>query len=117
MTAEMIGVNHVNNATNHNMNVEILRQLYAQVLTKGGVEYQLDVAIEEMAELTHAIVKRRRGRNDWRDVAEECADVLVLMDQVLLICDQELGDGFVARVKAAKLERLRQRLADGRPRL
>lgn len=75
-----------------------------------GVDLQVDIAIEEMAELTKAILKLRRAESDTaRDVAvaairEELADVSIMLSQLELI----FGD--VADIEEAKLVRLEKRL-------
>lgn len=48
-----------------------------------GVSSQIDVAIEEMAELTQALIHDRRGRS--ANLVEEIADVLIMIQQ-LEIC-------------------------------
>lgn len=75
-----------------------------------GAYAQVDVAIEEMAELTKALLKLRRTQSDKaRDVAldairEEMADVSIMLSQLELI----FGD--VADMEEAKLWRLEKRL-------
>lgn len=75
-----------------------------------GTRPQEDVAIEEMAELTKAILKLRRAESDTaRDVAvaairEELADVSIMLSQLELI----YGD--VSDIEEAKLVRLEKRL-------
>lgn len=77
-----------------------------------GIEAQVDVAIEEMAELTKALLKLRRAESDTaHDVAvaairEELADVSIMLSQLELI----YGD--VADIEEAKLWRLEKRLED-----
>lgn len=57
-----------------------------------GVDAQLDMVIEEMAELTHAILKfKRSGPTDMDlkeaidKIAEEQADVRIMLDQLYTI--------------------------------
>lgn len=71
---------------------------------------QEDIAIEEMAELTKAIVKLRRAASDTAReeaqaaVREELADVSIMLSQLELI----YGD--VSDIEEAKLIRLQKRL-------
>ena len=50
-------------------------------LKKWGESAQLDMVIEEMAELTKAILKYKRGESIDR-IAEEHADVNIMLDQL-----------------------------------
>ena len=80
-------------------------------IARYGVDHQVDVAIEEMAELTKALLKMRRGAKsftdweaEWAAVREEMADVNIMLSQLELI----FGD--VADIEEAKLIRLQKRL-------
>lgn len=57
--------------------------IYQQLLDKFGAEIQSDILIEEMSELTKAIIKRRRGLE--HNIAEEIADVQIVLDQIKII--------------------------------
>lgn len=81
-----------------------------------GEPIQLDIAIEECAELIKAISKYKRycGKESIEDVIEEMADVYIMLNQLLIIFDgkwESLGnydavyDVFYGEV-ANKLERL-----------
>ena len=58
-----------------------------------GENSQVDVAIEEMSELTKAILKYRRAENKNKneaeyledDIIEEIADVQIMLDQMRII--------------------------------
>ena len=73
-----------------------------------GSLQQEDVAIEELAELQHAIIKHRRyGTPETRQhIIEEVADVSIMLYQLLLI------HGFTGldAITDAKLQRLAARL-------
>lgn len=56
---------------------------HQRALNKFGEQNQKDIAIEEMAELTQALLKERRGRES--NVAEEIADVQIVLDQMKLL--------------------------------
>lgn len=45
-----------------------------------GISAQVDVAIEEMAELTQTLIHDRRGRP--ANIAEEIADVIIMLQQL-----------------------------------
>lgn len=73
-----------------------------------GVEVQLIMTFEEMAELTQAICKNLRGRDNLNNVVEEIADVEIMLEQIKLIYDIEQWE--VDIQKKAKLIRLAERL-------
>lgn len=73
-----------------------------------GVEVQLIMTFEEMAELTQAICKNLRGRDNLNNVVEEIADVEIMLAQVKMIFEIEQWE--IDRQKKAKLIRLAERL-------
>lgn len=79
------------------------KQLYAyeQAIEMYGKNNQVDVAIEEMAELTQALIHNRRGRPS--NIPEEIADVEIMLEQLKIIfqCRRE-----VAFQKEKKIKRL-----------
>ena len=74
-----------------------------------GTDNQTDVAIEEMAELTQALIHNRRGRP--ANIPEEIADVEIMLEQLKIIhaCADE-----VKKQKDAKLKRLSFKLKEGK---
>lgn len=80
-----------------------------------GTEAQIDMAIEEMSELTKALLKLRRAKRDTgsehykfrNNVIEETADVLVMAAQILMIYDL---DGECQAEVDYKVNRLYERL-------
>lgn len=74
-----------------------------------GEEAQTDMMIEEMSELTKALLKNRRNesRKTRADIIEEMADVQIMLDQMKIIydADDELGN-----YREDKLVRLAARL-------
>lgn len=81
-----------------------------------GRQAQIDVAIEEMAELTKALLKTRRVSDDDHDahvradihVIEEIADVEIMIDQLKIM----YGEPHVDAVRKQKLVRLEARMED-----
>lgn len=71
-----------------------------------GVRSQEDVAIEEMSELTKAIIKNRRYNTDETkaNIVEEMADVLIMLFQLMNVY------GVPSQVYEAKVDRLKKRL-------
>lgn len=103
------------------MNKQVLPEIknpevLEKAIKKYGVSIQSDMAIEEMSELTKAILKNRRI---WRfgseeelkkqvgNIVEEAADVLITVAQVIMMYDHE---GKVQDIVDFKINRLRERL-------
>ena len=68
------------------------QEIYKQAIAQYGVEPQRKMAIEEMAELTNALMKFDRGRNTVEDIVEEIADVTIMMQQLAIIYGQKAVD-------------------------
>ena len=71
-----------------------------------GEMLQIDVAIEELSELTTALARQQRGRNEPVAVVEEIADVQLCLDQL----KRMYGPEEVEKVEQEKLERLHRRV-------
>ena len=86
------------------------KQIMLNALKKFGVDAQDDIAIEEMSELTKAIIKNRRYRNfeTMENLYEELADVFIMMEQVLMSLDKDRVQNYIN----SKLERLNERLGE-----
>jgi len=82
-------------------------ELYEATLRKWGEEAQFDQAVEECAELITALKHLRRGRADVTAVAEELADVYLMVGQLAYM----LGEAHVSAAVERKLSRLRALLA------
>lgn len=76
-------------------------------VTTFGVENQLDMVIEECAELIDAIQKYRRGRVERAGVITEIADVEIMCQQ-LRAC---FGSNEVATERDRKIKRLAERIS------
>jgi NTP pyrophosphatase (non-canonical NTP hydrolase) len=75
-----------------------------------GQNAQIDMAIEEMSELTKALLKDRRSLKSQRlEVAEEIADVLITVEQLIMIYDNE---ELVNKTVNSKIARLAKRLKE-----
>ena len=92
-------------------------RIMRQAIETYGVQAQCDVAIEEMAELTKAIVKIRRVADDYgktqaalENLLEEIADVDIMIDQLKIMW----GPKQVEEYRRKKIERLERRLNDDR---
>lgn len=80
-----------------------------------GEEHQMLKCIEEMAELTQAIIKTVHGDalHEW-DYPGELADVLIMAEQLRYMYDKSDGvfDGRVERFIDAKLSRQLKRMEE-----
>ena len=108
------GAEHFPDAAKMMLDGESIMQ---QAIETYGVQAQCDVAIEEMAELTKAIVKIRRVADDYEktqaaldNLLEEIADVDIMIDQLKIM----RGPKRVEEYRKKKLERLERRLKDDR---
>lgn len=72
-----------------------------------GEDAQLKMVLEEMSELQKEICKQWRGKDNAGNVAEELADLEIMLDQVRLMFG---FDNEVEQYRDAKLRRLKERL-------
>ena len=85
------------------------QDVFRNAVQTWGKEAQTDMMIEEMAELTKAILNERRGRD--HNIAEEMADVRIMLAQMEIIF-QNAGE--VEQRFRDKIARLDQRLQERR---
>lgn len=85
--------------------VEEIDILCRQAINKWGVESQLDMAVEECAELIKAIQKHRRGGTEI-DIIEEVVDVGLMLKQLKLIFPHPLAWNNFENSKIERLKRL-----------
>lgn len=83
------------------------KELYKKAIDHWGIPAQLKVATEESAELIVEIVKYQRSVNGStiNSIAQEVADVEIMMDQLKVVFNFE---DMVEKLKKVKLERLEQ---------
>ena len=80
---------------------------YAEAVRAYGKQSQLVMAMEEMSELTKELSKSLRGADNAEALAEEMADVEIMLEQLKTIyCNRALVD----RIRAQKLVRLADRI-------
>ena len=93
------------------MTTEERRALLDRAITAYGAPAQMDMAVEEMAELTKALCKVKRvscaaeAKAVLENVVEEMADVQIMLDQIRIIFGRS-----TAEAEECKLERLKKRL-------
>ena len=84
-----------------------MRTLCSRALRAWGAEMQSVVAAEELSELQKELCKSVRGEDNADAIAEEIADVQIMLEQMLLLhdCRDDVDEW-----RRRKLERLEQRL-------
>lgn len=85
-------------------------QVYTNALIHYGEENQLTVALEELSECQKEICKFLRGYGNAGHLAEEVADSLIMLEQVIHIFGI---DEIVSQEMDRKIERLEKRLKGG----
>lgn len=76
-----------------------------------GERAQMTMAIEEMSELAKELCKRCRGRDNVEAIAEEVADVQIMLQQMVMLFDCA---GQVETFRRYKLERLAGRIEEAK---
>lgn len=86
------------------------KNIMQNAVRKYGVDAQDDIAIEEMSELTKAIIKNRRYKTfaTLESIYEELADVYIMLEQVMMSLDKDRVQNYIN----SKLERLNERLGE-----
>ena len=81
---------------------------YAEAVRTYGKQSQLVMAMEEMSELTKELSKNLRGANNSKALAEEIADVEIMLEQLKLMFS--IRDE-VTQQRTVKLQRLDNRIS------
>lgn len=79
-------------------------EIYQEAIKTWGPHMQIDMCIEEMAELTQALVKYKRGKGDLHNIAEEIADVSIMLEQMIVVFDCNNKTVNYKRFKLARLK-------------
>ena len=85
------------------------RSVFEHALEHYGPDAQITMVMEEMSELQKELCKYRRGRANYDHIAEEIADVSIMLDQMRLLF--QCG-GAVQGWRLEKVRRLAQRIAE-----
>lgn len=80
---------------------------YVEAVRAYGKQSQLVMAMEEMSELTKELSKNLRGADNSKALAEEIADVEIMLEQLKVIFRNR---ALVDRIRAGKLVRLSDRI-------
>lgn len=89
------------------MDMEIICQ---EAVNHFGSESRIMLAIEEMAELQKELCKHSRGKDNYYNIAEEIADVQIMLEQLLILFDCRET---VKEWQYAKLMCLKELMNDG----
>lgn len=81
-------------------------EFYKKLIKHFSAEHQQTVAIEELSELIKEICKHQRGMGNVHHIAEEIADVTIMIEQLIIMfgCSAE-----VELLKEQKLQRTKER--------
>lgn len=82
--------------------------LYKEVMEALGYDHQMHKAVEEMAELTDALMKHADGRATKEQIITEIADVIICCEQLAL----HFGLIDVLAERDRKMQRLTERLKE-----
>lgn len=82
-------------------------EIYRAAIRKWGIRAQIMMVYEEMAELQKELCKNGRGKNNTNQIADEVADVEIMLAQLKIIFNVQ---DLVEQHRAFKLERLRNRI-------
>lgn len=89
-------------------------EILLSALTKWGAGMQTVMVFEEMAELQKELCKSLRGKDNRGYIAEEIADVRIMLDQMVILHDCAEDVDTWRKVKLARLEkRLSAQEGDG----
>lgn len=92
------------------MPYESRKIIYDAAIKNYGKHMQQMVAIEEMSELIKELVKHSRGAENNTNIAEEIADVFIMLEQLMIMFDNE---PLVRQYIEQKLFRLQFRMEGG----
>jgi hypothetical protein len=73
-----------------------------------GEDAQLWMVIEEMSELSKEICKFKRGKDNFFEIADEMADVYIMLEQLKRLC--AVPQDLIQQRIDFKFDRLRKRL-------
>ena len=82
------------------------KEIYKKAITKYGLYAQIDMVFEEMSELQKELCKFKRGKSNISNIAEEIADVKIMLEQM------ELAFDIKDKVKFQKDLKIKRRLEE-----
>lgn len=82
------------------------KNLYKDAVNIFGADLQQIVAIEECSELQKELTKAIRGKGNFDSLAEEIADVEIMLEQIKLIYDNHERVNYYIMKKNSRLAHL-----------
>lgn len=108
---EIEALRQANEGLRFNMSAQEGDEICRAALEAFGAEAQMVMAIEEMSELTKELCKNGRGQENTTRIAEEIADVEIMLCQMVMLFDCA---GQVEAFRQYKLERLAGRIREAK---
>ena len=81
--------------------------LYKDAIAKFGKGLQIAMFIEEASELIKELIKELRGKGNRENIAEEMADVEIMLEQLKIIFN---NNDLIQKFKIEKLKRLEKNI-------
>lgn len=106
---EIDALRQANEGLRFNLSSQEGDEICRAALETFGKSSQMQVAIEEMSELTKELCKNGRGQENTTHIAEEIADVEIMLQQMVILFDCA---GQVETFRRYKLERLATRIKE-----
>lgn len=82
---------------------DAMRSTYKDAIACYGKDSQIRMAIEEMSELTKELCKHFRGQTTVDDIASEIADVIIMLEQLVMLFDCEFDVRYHIVLKSDRL--------------
>lgn len=79
-------------------------EIYQDAINAWGKEMQIIMCLEEMAELQKELIKHIRGKGKFDCIAEEIADVSIMLEQMVILFDCNYRTVTHKRYKLARLK-------------
>ena len=83
------------------------KDIFRSAIDTYGSVMQITVAFEEMSELQKELCKHLRGSGSQENIAEDIADVEIMIEQMKMIFNCEAD---VLQVREEKVKRLKERM-------
>ncbi|CAM2952075.1 hypothetical protein HAHI6034_05625 [Hathewaya histolytica] len=80
------------------------KEIYTKAIERYGLNAQIDMVFEEMSELQKELCKFKRGKKTVDNIAEEIADVTIMLEQMQLAFDIKDKVQFQKDLKVKRLE-------------
>lgn len=94
--------------TKYNQNIVGSNRILHAAIDAYGKHAQTTMFFEETAELTKELCKNARGKQNRDEIAEEVADVEIMLEQIKIMYD--IPESQLNLIKAEKIKRLGERI-------